>query len=983
MKPSHYLSVLIFFLLSNAPIFGQSKYYRQFTDQDGLISMNVYQVNQDKNGLIWLATDNGICSFDGKTFEKRIHPKMNGQDFIGLYKAPNGQLWFWNWSGQVFYLENNNIQYYSPDGFLDDKRVGDLIVDIDGNAWMEESFNKNQSFFCDSKGNCKLITSKDKLSKTIKILTRNESNIGKSFNTGSISSVIDYDILKKFPIEDGVGFLGRLIYKGNKQWLYLGSDIGRGKIRILNTDSTELRLSQVINLNPNTRILSYFVGQNQETWLITNRGLKRYNKNFEGQEVTIPRLKDISINSLFQDKNGNMWLGCSGEGIWYIPKRNLTTFNSLTSSLTSNDINSFKVRHHDILTMSGNGELISFAKNGVLKHQYQVGFKTNFIHKLQDGSGFLVASADRLYQYSNDIRLIQKYNLGNIKTLTEFEGILISSKRDGITPHEDWHSPHTVGAITISSFIQQNGPVYTFQAAKKGGLYAGALSGLLYYDNKKITQVDYTDNENLNNAFVQDIEYDKKGNLWLATDAGIAMLQNEKLAKHYTLANGLLNEDCKQIVVDEDLIWIATNKGVHVLNTKNDSIYAYTIADGLPANRINAVLAVGDSIWVGSSRGVSLIDKKAFFKPTTLFPVFIHNIRINGNDTTFQPHYRMEFNSNNFVFEFTSPNYDKQTITYFHRLKNYNDNWTSTTGNEVQYTNLPAGNYTFEIYAQDEKGRKSRTNQSIQITIKKPIWQTWWFYLLSMLIGAAIVSFITYLIVTAYRKQRERQLNFRKELSETKMQALQAQMNPHFIFNALNAIQHFFTTDTRELAMLHLNKFARLIRLIFEYSKVPRISLYKEAKFLKLYIELEKLRFGDTVEIDFNIDKNINVEDVFILPLLIQPMVENAFKHGLLHKQGDGHLRLSMVQVSKEYIKCTVEDDGVGREVAQAFKNVYIKEQTSSGLKNTRERISLYNQEYGENAIQFKIIDLKDDKGRANGTRVEFLIKVERTDEEF
>jgi LytS/YehU family sensor histidine kinase len=290
---------------------------------------------------------------------------------------------------------------------------------------------------------------------------------------------------------------------------------------------------------------------------------------------------------------------------------------------------------------------------------------------------------------------------------------------------------------------------------------------------------------------------------------------------------------------------------------------------------------------------------------------------------------------------------------------------------------LPAGEYTFEVYATNEKGLKSSINKEISIIVLKPFWQKWWFLIIAFLLSMVAVAVITSLIFRNYTKRREEKLNFQRELSESKIKALQAQMNPHFIFNALNAIQFFFTTDSKELAMLHLNKFAKLIRLIFEYSKETTISLHQEIKFLKLYLELEKLRFDKKINIEYTIDEGLE-KDATIPPLLIQPIIENSFKHGLLHKERQGNLKVLFQQKTSTTILCIIEDDGVGRVAAKAFRKEWaVEEQRSSGVHTIEERIKLFNQNGNPVEIAMEIIDLKDASGQACGTKTVFTFELD------
>jgi len=206
-------------------------------------------------------------------------------------------------------------------------------------------------------------------------------------------------------------------------------------------------------------------------------------------------------------------------------------------------------------------------------------------------------------------------------------------------------------------------------------------------------------------------------------------------------------------------------------------------------------------------------------------------------------------------------------------------------------------------------------------------------------------------------------------------------MNPHFIFNTLNSIQHFLVSNDQQSSLTYLSRFARLIRLIFQYSKERWIHLEEEIEFLELYLQLEELRFENKIKTHFEVDEELkrSADDWVIPPLLIQPLIENAFKHGLMHVEQGGQLKISFRQ-ENTCLKCAIEDNGVGREKAQAYDDQWkIKEHRSSALEIIRQRLETFNQVVGTKEGRGKINDLKltdlrDDQGNSTGTLIELTL---------
>lgn len=207
------------------------------------------------------------------------------------------------------------------------------------------------------------------------------------------------------------------------------------------------------------------------------------------------------------------------------------------------------------------------------------------------------------------------------------------------------------------------------------------------------------------------------------------------------------------------------------------------------------------------------------------------------------------------------------------------------------------------------------------------------------------------------------------KIQATEISALRAQMNPHFIFNCLNSIQLYTAQNNTEKATDYLNKFSRLIRLVLENSRSEKVSLENELETLRLYIEMEAMRFRGKVSFQINMAQNVDKDSIQIQPLLIQPFVENAIWHGLMHKEEGGMIRIEVTQPNDYLLRFDITDDGVGREKAAEYKSKSATQNKSFGMKVTAERIELINQLYNT-ATQVQIIDLKNKQGEATGTKV-------------
>jgi len=206
------------------------------------------------------------------------------------------------------------------------------------------------------------------------------------------------------------------------------------------------------------------------------------------------------------------------------------------------------------------------------------------------------------------------------------------------------------------------------------------------------------------------------------------------------------------------------------------------------------------------------------------------------------------------------------------------------------------------------------------------------------------------------------------------MQALRAQMNPHFIFNCLNSINRFILKNEPQAASDYLTQFSRLIRLVLNNSKKAWIPLEDEIDMLRLYLDMEKLRFKDAFTYDFVCGDGVDPSSLFIPPLLIQPFVENAIWHGLMHKKGRGQVTLSFF-VENDMLHCSIIDNGVGRSIPAQSGDTSSNAHKSMGIRITRDRLALINKELNDEKVIFSIEDMVDQSGMASGTKVNLSIK--------
>jgi tetratricopeptide (TPR) repeat protein len=217
-------------------------------------------------------------------------------------------------------------------------------------------------------------------------------------------------------------------------------------------------------------------------------------------------------------------------------------------------------------------------------------------------------------------------------------------------------------------------------------------------------------------------------------------------------------------------------------------------------------------------------------------------------------------------------------------------------------------------------------------------------------------------------QNQKMQSELKLKATELEVQALRAQMNPHFIFNCLSSINRFILKNETEAASDYLTKFSRLIRTVLTNSNKAFISLEDELEMLKLFLDMERLRFKNTFDYSINFTNSIDTANVFIPPMLLQPFAENAIWHGLMHKQEPGKIEIAF-SLEDKILTCIISDNGVGRSKAEIFKSKSAEKQKSMGMKMTKDRLALLNRDIHEDTF-LNVEDILDREGNVSGTRV-------------
>ncbi|MEM1218378.1 MAG: histidine kinase, partial [Bacteroidota bacterium] len=736
----------------------------------------------------------------------------------------------------------------------------------------------------------------------------------------------------------------------------------------------------LFEVDPSVRINSLYIDKGL-VYVLSKAGLLLYNKKeqrFESKEFIFSA---YHLNSMIIDQEGNAWLGTSGSGVIIIPSFKVIEYSKRSGDLPNDRITMFwKEPGQDFLWCGfENGQVwkITQEETGfecILAKDFQSDEEVISMMKYP-GGGYFINVGRRLIQTDKDLNILAETN-GNLKVM--IKGL----------EEEIWFGSH-IGVLKMplgdkfSFFQSRSGWEYylesrTYALLSEGTrIWMGSVSGLYFYDYVKDEVFPFLENGKHQDYRVSKIRKAKDGTIWVSTlGSGILHIKDNELVKKYSEKNGLSSNRCNDLLIDGPYLWVATDQGVDrfdLVRQKNDH---FNILDGLPTNEVSHLEKLDKQLILGTPQGIVILPDTISGFNLIAPKVYIESFFVGAQERSETALKSLSYKENNLAFQFASLNYRAQGLTSFkYRLLGLNPQWVATNNRSVQFLSLSPGNYRLEVIAFNEDGIPSEESAFFEFSIIPPWWGTIWFRITAVLgMLLATYSYLQYRFRLVRKKELEEK-EMENRIASLRMQALQTQMNPHFTFNALNAIQQFLATNQREAAMIHLADFANLIRTIFEQSKNQVISFEDELNFLDIYLGFEKLRFGDKVEIVFSVEPELRERWMAyqLPPLLLQPIIENAFRHGLMHKKSGGQLEIIFTP-SGSFLSCIIRDNGVGRQRAASLNRKHRKGHISSGIKATKERLKLWHKTKGSTENGFVMKDLVDSEGQACGTEVHLII---------
>lgn len=969
-------------------------YTPQINNPNSLSNRVVRSVFKAKDGILWVGTQKGLTRVDPTTQSFRRFSFTNLGNGCNLVRATvqtaDGLLWFGTNGGVVLFdpkTEKKRLLTMPADSI--DRQPANAVrcLLIDGpTIWVGTqaglyAYNRQTQQFRSYRSN---------------------ASVDGSFPSDYIMSMVQHP-------------QSRVLYLGTR----------KGQIVIFDPATSRF---QRMPFQANQGVASLLLTRDGILWAgVAGEGLYRYDaqKNrfldYKNDENNPRSLVSNSLRNLFEDRSGIIWVGSDDAGVsWFNPK--VDKFRSLyddvgyrPASTLGFDAAGLSFDRADRLWMASRDGLVMFDPPAqsyrTYRHDpanpYSVGNNHTY-NVLADRDGQIwvghftgLSRLDTTTQRFEQIRCLptaddpSNYPVFNPKRRDFVAGNQVfycTQARDGrifIGSNEKLtiYDPRTqtfLNQFNDERIRKLPGKNYnTLYIDELNNLWVGGLGPVYKISPDLKLLAEYVHNpddpRSLPDEGVTDFAEDATGRLWLSTDNGLARL-DERTGKFdvYTTRHGLPNNDIAALRLTGDTLWISTSNGAAVTSIRHLRFIAFDEADGLPISEFESGSSERDTkgrLYFGAMRSLVYIQPGKVRINRFAPPVYLTSFKVNGRELLPGPSAKpadivLNYDQNQFSFEMAALNFDSPGANrYAYRLEGFEERWNQAgTRPFASYTNLPSGDYVLHIIAANNDGIWNREGHRLRVSIRTPFWETWWFRIGTVLALIALGVFIAQWRARKVAQEEKEKSDLRERIAMSEMKALRSQMNPHFLYNSLNAVRLFVLQNDSDNADKYLVKFARLMRLILGNSRQEWVTLSSETEQLQLYLELEQLRFGNQFDFSIEIDPKLNQEQVSIPPMIIQPYIENAILHGMAHKKSRGRIQVCIKSVN-EHLECLVDDDGVGREKAAALKKNSATSHQSVGLKVTEERLQLIQQRSGKEA-GVTIIDKRNDANEPTGTRV-------------
>lgn len=951
------ITTIFFIFIIRCTASAQSMCIKHFNTNDGLAGNHVYMCHQDNDGYLWIATTSGLSRFDGKKFRNYGHEDgLSDNEVMFVTNDAGNNIWVKTFSFQSAVSVIRNPKSSNPTHPLPNEvfsRITDEWYDKDNKTTYLSGKgvvvcireNKTTIINVPVIGGCPVFVTDD---------NRAFGGDGRNLFLIGDTTARHYQSLGLPRLYHKWAYFGGFLYLSSGKYLYLYKYTS-GRFERAGTKSFH---HDINNIHVNKYGLWLAFSNKQGVYLV---------RDFSSEDIAEVSLPGI-VNTVFTDNENGVWISTTDNGIFFLPYPDVINY-SVKDGLASSVVYALDPISPSVFWAgynTGDAELLELQckKIKVKRHVGPGGSGEGDNHIVdiahRDSETFILSNSGFLLLHSNEF-------IGSIKVNKSL--LVINDSLLGIGGW-DYMLYHTGTGHQKKYSIRR---IYAQVVDENAGLWLGGISGL-YHLSAPYT-MDASPVNSLANIKVNTLCY-HNGYLWAGTqNNGIYLLRNGVVKAHFTKDNFkmLPSNNVKTLASRGNELWIGTNRGLtHGTFDYEKSRFVNGILldhnDGLLSPEINEIKITDDAVLVATYGGITVLrELQTQTFSYTVSDICIHvpgEKNLHFGDSVCLPYSTkgLEISIQAAALKYGDD------ITYQYRMQPFDAGWKTTRNNFVQYTNLPPGDYTFLVSAYDNRGHSGKHISRRFVRISPLCWQTMWFkgLVITLVAGITVLSVYYYLKISQRRIHHD--LIQSRLIARAKLEALRAQLKPHFIFNSLNAIKDYIYNNKNERAADLLQHFALFVRKGLHLTSKDFTTIEEEIQFLEQYLELEQMKCDGCF--NYFLDADTALLNKNIPSLITQPFVENAVIHGLRNIKGrTGMLHIRYTRDGQD-ITCTIEDNGIGIEASLLRK----KDHISRGTDISRERINYFRDGLGID-IDLDIKDLSSIHTGRQGTTVVIRIK--------
>ena len=931
---------------------GQDPYYTVINKVSGLPSSSIYELFQDKRGFIWIAGNEGLTRYDGFEFKTYYNPKQTSTAGNETKEDKFGRIWYKNFDGYLYYVKDDSLHALKQNATI---------------------------------GNSSYAILNDRL------LVLQKDGI-------DIYDLASLRIIKTVPF-DHTQTLSQLQYKdhfyiASSEALYKVSgsgDIDKTPLKGLSEMMAGKKAIMVISKNNATGYWDEIKGNTLlhkiktpdvdlvqrgdycggYYWLFTPSGGWAYKEDGTALNNGRPFFPQLSISTVLKDRDNNFWFGTINDGIIVVPDMNTRLITNAGfepgKMLAIDSLLYVSTKNNEIYTYSPSSRKLEKKYEGNVRHEVlSLAADSTSNHLFIAAETFTIRDPQLkvLKEYKESVKDIVQVGAKYLAIAASGAIELVKVSGAGVSPWDSLYEACPYHGTANSCHIMEagRGRAITYNPLSTT-IYAGSNKGLHAISPRGFRELRFEGEP----IYPRSLVYYNDAVYVLTPQSSLYRIDRNNDIRQLKQQGERLN--CVRNA--GGILYLLMKSGIQILDTVSGKILPLSMHPNIRNEEIYDIEQVGDALVLSSDRGLIVVNKLAASGKITPPGFTINEIYLDGRKIgeTLPRELTHEQNDIDIRYSILSFNRDAQ-YRLFYKINNGSYKRVSNSVRVLRLASLAPGTYDLSFKLQDEKGNDFGVYE-MKFVIKKPFWSEWWFWgLCAALFSVGAYTYYKWK-TTQLKKQsalRLEKVELEKNLRNSMLTSIRAQMNPHFFYNALNTIQSFIFSDDKRNASTYLVKLSKLTRMVLEMSEKDTIPLEEESEALKLYLELEKMRFDEDFHYELSFEYDVDPDIVRIPPMIVQPYVENAIKHGLLHKKGDKKLSVRFVRQEKT-LCITIDDNGVGRKKAGEIAGAKRGKHHSFATSANDKRIELLNKGRQQD-IGVVYIDKTNDGGSPHGTTV-------------